>query len=45
MSNKKHYTVVTFNYGEEVKAIYADGILVTYGDYYHDKIDEYNWVL
>src|ERR1035437_2386614 len=31
-------TTVTFESGEEVAALYIDGLLYKYGDYYHDKI-------
>lgn len=37
------FTVVSFPEGEGVTAIYIDDVLFKYGDYYHDKTDE--WIL
>jgi hypothetical protein len=34
------FTIVTFELGEYVKALYIDGVLEFYGDYYHNKITE-----
>ena len=36
------FTIVNFPQGEGVHAIYIDGVLEKYGDYYHDKIQ--NWI-
>ena len=36
------FTIVHFPEGEGVHAIYIDGVLEKYGDYYHDKIQ--NWI-
>jgi hypothetical protein len=35
------FTVVTFESGESVSAIYVDDVLLKYGDYYHDKINDW----
>lgn len=35
-------TVVRFTAGESVHGVYIDGNLHKYGDYYHDKIE--NWI-
>ena len=35
-----NFTIVTFELGEYVKALYIDGVLEFYGDYYHNKISE-----
>jgi hypothetical protein len=35
------FTVVRFPEGEGVTAIYIDDVLLKYGDYYHDKIDDW----
>jgi hypothetical protein len=32
------FTIVTFELGEYVKALYIDGVLEFYGDHYHDQI-------
>lgn len=39
-SKSHQFTIVTFELGEYVKALYIDGILEFYGDYYHNKITE-----
>ena len=36
------FTVVKFESGESVTALYIDDNLFKYGDYYHNKID--NWI-
>jgi len=39
-SKNYKFTIVTFEMGEYVKALYIDGVLEFYGDYYHNKISE-----
>jgi hypothetical protein len=39
-SKSSIFTIVTFEIGEYVKALYIDGVLEFYGDYYHNKISE-----
>lgn len=39
-SKSSIFTIVTFDIGEYVKALYIDGVLEFYGDYYHNKISE-----
>lgn len=40
-SNSKYqFTIVTFEIGDYVKALYINEILEFYGDYYHNKITE-----
>lgn len=38
-TNTQKISIVTFEMGEYVKALYIDGELFKYGDYYHDKIE------
>lgn len=39
-SSSHVFTIVTFEIGEYVKALYIDGVMEFYGDYYHNKISE-----
>lgn len=38
---KHTFTIVHFPDGEGAHAIYVDDVLEKYGDYYHNKIEEY----